>query len=224
VEVYVETGSKRTFVCALDWAGWARAARTEEEALQALVSYGSRYASALEDAAWVTLPADVGDLEVVERLQGDAGTDFGIPSRECSADQRPLTGKDLKTHVAILRAAWAAFDASAKRHEGFALRRGPRGGGRNLDKIVEHVLEAEIAYFNRLGGRFRPESGEPPSRRMVRVRDEALDLVEARANGYEPPKGRRKAPLWSLRYYVRRSAWHALDHAWEIEDRAQPID
>jgi hypothetical protein len=27
---------------------------------------------------------------------------------------------------------------------------------------------------------------------------------------------------WSPRYYVRRAAWYALDHAWEIEDRAKP--
>jgi hypothetical protein len=25
---------------------------------------------------------------------------------------------------------------------------------------------------------------------------------------------------WSPRFFVRRSAWHALDHAWEIEDRS----
>jgi hypothetical protein len=30
------------------------------------------------------------------------------------------------------------------------------------------------------------------------------------------PKG------WPPRYAARRIAWHALDHAWEIEDRSEP--
>jgi hypothetical protein len=24
---------------------------------------------------------------------------------------------------------------------------------------------------------------------------------------------------WPVAYVIRRTAWHALDHAWEIEDR-----
>jgi len=27
---------------------------------------------------------------------------------------------------------------------------------------------------------------------------------------------------WSTRYAARRIAWHALDHAWEMQDRAEP--
>ena len=27
---------------------------------------------------------------------------------------------------------------------------------------------------------------------------------------------------WPQRYAVRRIAWHALDHTWEIEDRIEP--
>jgi hypothetical protein len=27
---------------------------------------------------------------------------------------------------------------------------------------------------------------------------------------------------WTARYAARRIAWHALDHAWEIEDRSEP--
>jgi hypothetical protein len=25
---------------------------------------------------------------------------------------------------------------------------------------------------------------------------------------------------WQARYVIRRCAWHALDHAWEIEDKS----
>ena len=222
LEVYVETAPRRTFACAVDWPGWARGARTEDEALRAFVDYGVRYAAVVRGVKDLALPTDVADLAVVERLEGDSGTDFGIPAKECSRDARPLSGDDVETSVEILRAAWAAFDAAAERPRGVVLRKGPRGGGRDLDKIVEHVLGAEIAYLNQLGGRFKPEPDESQARQMMRVRDEAVVLLRNRAEGYEPPMGRRKAPFWSPRYFVRRSAWHALDHAWEIEDRAQP--
>jgi hypothetical protein len=55
---------------------------------------------------------------------------------------------------------------------------------------------------------------------MAAVRTLELDLLAVRARGGDPPENpRRRSPYWSPRYFVRRSAWHALDHAWEIEDR-----
>ena len=41
------------------------------------------------------------------------------------------------------------------------------------------------------------------------------DWNDAYANGPNIPGGER----WPALFAVRRSAWHALDHAWEIEDR-----
>ena len=221
MDVYVEVGSKRTFACALDFPGLARSGQTDDDALQALVDYYPRYTAAVGRTALLKLPGDVGEVRVVERLPGDATTDFGAPSKEVTMDERPLTDRDLDTQVAILRASWGAFDATAKRHQEASLRKGPRGGGRDLDKIVEHVLGAEIAYFNRLGGRFRPGPNEAGTELMTRVREEIVVILEARAQGHAPEMGRRRAPLWSPRYFVRRSAWHALDHAWEIEDRVE---
>jgi hypothetical protein len=34
-----------------------------------------------------------------------------------------------------------------------------------------------------------------------------------------PERGPRGGAIWSARNYVRRIAWHVLDHAWEIEDK-----
>ena len=41
------------------------------------------------------------------------------------------------------------------------------------------------------------------------------------ASGEMPERGPRGGVLWKPRYFVRRAAWHALDHAWEIEDRLE---
>ena len=29
-------------------------------------------------------------------------------------------------------------------------------------------------------------------------------------------------PKWTARYFLRRAAWHVLDHVWEIEDKSGP--
>ena len=152
--VVIETGSKRTFASARDWPGWSRAGRTQEDALEALVAYGPRYGKVVQSARLkFAAPREPTDLEVVGRVKGDAGTDFGIPSSAWKDDPKPLENRELKRLVSILEAAWAAFDRTARSAEGIELRKGPRGGGRDLEKIIEHVFEAEEAYLGQLGAR-----------------------------------------------------------------------
>ncbi len=151
MDVYLEAGAKKTFACALDWPGYCRSGKTDEDALAALVTYGDRYADAIGAEAGFVPPASVGDLAVVERLKGGSGTDFGIPSAEAAADARPVDASELSRLRSLLSASWAAFDAAAKRAGGHELRKGPRGGGRDLTKIVNHVLEAEQAYVIGIG-------------------------------------------------------------------------
>ena len=103
---------------------------------------------------------------------------------------------------------------------GLPLRKGPRGGGRELDAIIRHVAEAETSYFYRLGGKYPKGEGADVAADVKRLRAQILDLITRRVQGESIPLGKRTAPLWTPRYFVRRTAWHALDHAWEIEDRA----
>jgi hypothetical protein len=49
------------------------------------------------------------------------------------------------------------------------------------------------------------------------MRSAMLDLLGQPSDG--SPLGGRK---WPPRYAAGRIAWHALDHAWEIEDRSEP--
>ena len=57
IAVYLEIGPKRTFAGAVEWPGWCRIGRGEEEALEALLAYAPRYARVVE-AAGLTAPAD----------------------------------------------------------------------------------------------------------------------------------------------------------------------
>jgi hypothetical protein len=222
VDVYLEVGSKRVFAGALDWPGWSRSGRDQDAALRALVDYAKRYRASLRGAGpRLEPPTDPSALRVVERLRGDATTDFGAPGAAPAADDRPLDEAEVERQTSILRASWAAFDRAAEAAAGAELRKGPRGGGRELQAMVDHVLGAEAAYLSKLGGRWgKAEASGDVAEDMVRVRAAILDVLRSRARGEPPPRIPRSGSLWAPRYFVRRSSWHALDHAWEIEDRA----
>ena len=89
--VVLEVAPKRAFASALDWPGWSRGARTPEEALDALVAYGPRYAKVAKRAKVAySPPRDVSGLEVVERLKGGSGTEFGVPGAWTKRESDPV--------------------------------------------------------------------------------------------------------------------------------------
>ena len=218
VQVTVEQTPKKTFVTAVDWPGWSRGARTEELALEVLAAYAVRYAPIAEAAgADFPMTVEVEHLEVVDRQAGSSGTEFGVPSQPSELDRRRLTATDAERLARFVDAAWAAFDrtAAAGPEE---LRKGPRGGGRNMAKIVAHVMDSDRAYANEIGikiRQFAPGDRGP----VAAMRADMLDVLRAARDG-APLGGRR----WPARYAAHRIAWHALDHAWEIEDRTEPTD
>ena len=214
LRVVLEVAPKKAFASALDWPGWSRGAKTPDEALAALLEYAPRYAAVAERAKVAFRPpATPRGIEVVERLGGGGGTEFGVPSEAASAEGGPLTGRELRRLTALLEAAWATFDAAATAAKGKSLRLGPRGGGRQVPKMVEHVREAEAAYLHQLGTKVA-------ERTMETLRREFVETLAALADGKELERPNKVQRPWGARYAVRRSAWHALDHAWEIEDRA----
>lgn len=221
IEVYLEIGSKRTFAGALDWPGWCRSGRGEEAALQALVAAGPRYAHILRATSLgFQAPADVAAFSVVERLTGNATTDFGAPDIAPASDAQPVDDAELQRFQTILKALWEAFDETVQLATGKVLRTGPRGGGRNVDQIIRHVLEADSSYLARLAWkRPKSEAGEL-SEELSHTRQVILDALAAATRGETPVRGPRGGVIWTPRYFVRRVAWHALDHIWEIEDRS----
>jgi len=214
--VYLEVADRRAFAGALDWPGWSRSGRTEADALDALLAYAPRFAAVAKRARLpFDAPAGVDAVKVVERLKGGSGTEFGVPSVVPAADEADLDQAGLERQRKLLEAAWATFDAAAADAAGVALRTGPRGGGRDLAKMVGHVHEAERAYLHQLGSR------PPKDADMRTLRAASLVTLGAVASGEPAPDANRVKKPWQPRYFVRRSAWHALDHAWEIEDRAE---
>jgi hypothetical protein len=220
MDIFLEIGQKRVFAGAIDWPGWSRSGRDEAAAIANLLDHGPRYGRAITLAGLdFTAPADTTALTIVERLPGGSGTDFGAPTARLAADERPFDKAELDRSRAILEAVWQAFDAAAESAVGVALRKGPRGGGRDLDKIVAHVRESDAAYLPLLG-RKRPKGIADPAEEHALIRREMLDALDAATQGELPERGPRGGQLWRPRFFVRYVAWHTLDHAWEIEDRA----
>jgi hypothetical protein len=129
-----------------------------------------------------------------------------------------MSEADLRRASKILRACWRGFDGAVTAARGAQLRTGPRGGGRDLDRIVEHVLEADGAYLSRIGTTLGGSGGADPSARLEQARAVALGALATVVREGVPPSP-RGGKRWTPRYFVRRSAWHVLDHTWELEDR-----
>jgi hypothetical protein len=212
LNVVLETGDKRVFASAADWPGWSRSGKTDEAAIEALLTYAPRYAPVAELAGF-DLPESI-EVDVVERNEGGGGTDFGVPSRVTNADARKVSKADAERLAAIVDAAWTTFErvAAGAPEE---LRKGPRGGGRDRDKMVGHVVAADAAYAREIGLRLK-EPDASDRKALKALRDEMLAVLRQPSDG-SPLAGRR----WTARYAAHRIAWHALDHAWEMEDRSE---
>lgn len=210
--VALEGTGKKVFASALEWPGWSRSGKTAEAAVESLLAYAPRYEPVVRAAGFKLGKAF--DVDVVERLGDAGGTEFGIPSRPTKADGRRIDAAEAGRLAAIVQAAWATFDEVATRAPA-ELRKGPRGGGRDRDKMVGHVIEADAAYAREIGIRAKlPAPGDRSA--VMAMRDEILAVLRQPSDG--KPLADRS---WPARYAARRIAWHALDHAWEMEDRSE---
>lgn len=198
----------------MEWPGWCRSGRDEASALEALLASAPSYRRALARRRIAfRAPRGLADLRVTAHHAGNATTDFGAPGIPPTADERPLSPAQLRELRRAIEACWAELDAMAAAAKGRTLRRGPRGGGRDLEAILRHVTEAEAGYLSALGWK-------TAARTPADVRNAVLEGLAASARGEIPARGPRGGERWRPRFFTRRLAWHALDHAWEIEDRA----
>ncbi|CAN5240324.1 hypothetical protein BH23CHL9_BH23CHL9_15610 [soil metagenome] len=93
------------------------------------------------------------------------------------------------------------------------LRKGPRGGGRDRDKIVRHTNGSEIDEFAKQVGVITSLDARDDPDELGDHREAFCDAIrEHNARG-------ASAQTWTVQFVIRRCAWHMLDHAWEMEDR-----
>ncbi len=223
LDIYLETGSTKIFACSIDWPGWCRSGKSELAALETLLAYLPRYSATLQNNGLdFPFARDVRDFNIIERVKGDYATNFGVPDVLLASDSARLNPEQVARFSKILAACWQSFDAALKAGHGKVLRKGPRGGGRELMEIASHVAHAEKGYLRHLGW-----NGNLPDEADIylwisRERNEILEGIQAAYRGEDPAQGPRGGKIWPLRFFFRRAAWHVIDHAWEIEDRITP--
>jgi hypothetical protein len=220
LDVVIETGKRRLFVSALAWPGWSRSVKTtegEEAALDLLADYADRY-QAVARAARCLREFDAVTKNprwrIVDRVPGDATTDFGAPSGASVKEDPRLDAEAARRMIALLDATWTVLRGTAETSPA-SLRKGPRGGGRDRDAMVTHVVNAEAAYARKLGvpDASTPKPGDDAA--VDRLRGSIREALREHLR-----KGAAGSPgAWSPRYAVRRMAWHVMDHVWEMEDR-----
>ena len=215
--IYLETSASWSYAVAIEWPGWARHAKGTADPIEALLGCGDRYGAALAAAGIeFTTPSE---LEVTDDFEGDSGTEWGVLSIVTQADHRTLDPAEAQRQVAILHAGWQAFDRAVAGAEGHELRKGPRGGGRDVPRIIDHCLKANQVYLSKLGARKPKVPSDDWHEIETAMRDRAVETFFDRAEGRPVREPSRTRELWPPRWFVRYAAWHALVHAWDIEDR-----
>ncbi len=214
LRVTLEIGSKdkRVVAVAPDWPGLERGAKTEEAATARLQAYLPRYAPVANLAGMGAQFAAITTVKVVERYRGTGSTDFwGVSFAFSDSDRQVMSSAELERELTLLQACWTFFDEVRSRVSA-ELQKGPRGGGRDRDRIVRHTLGAEQDMAAKLGLR-TPDGAMLTGEGLQVYRDAYCNAIRAfHAEG-------KMARTWPLRYLIRHTAYHTLDHAWEMEDK-----
>jgi hypothetical protein len=186
------------------------------------IERGSRrvFAAALDWPGWCRAGKDEGNALAALAAYAPRYAPVAEKAR-IAFDPKPAAAFRVVEHLAgTATTDFGAPDSVAKRDTrplaALEVRKGPRGGGRDRDQIADHVLGAEGAYVRKLGLRLKPPARG--DRRGIAGFHAAIADVVGKASTGKPLVERG----WPQRYAARRIAWHALDHAWEIQDRSTP--
>ena len=157
--------------------------------------------------------AAIASVEVVERYQGTGSTDFwGISFAFSSIDGRQVSREVLDRELILMQACWTFFD-DVRGRVSAEMKKGPRGGGRDRDRIVRHVLGTEQDWAKKVGVRTAEDAVVTDAAGLKTYRDAYCTAIRTfHSEG-------KTARNWPLRYLVRHTAYHTMDHAWEMEDK-----
>jgi len=214
MRVTLEIGPKGKKVVAVapDWPGLERGAKTGEEAIERLRSYIPRYSQVAKLAEMDAKFDTIKNFDVVEQYPGTGSTDFwGISFAFSSIDKQGMSGDELERELTLMQACWAFFD-DVRSHVSAEMQRGPRGGGRDRAQIVRHTFANEQDWLKKLGV-ITPDEAMLTNEGMNAHREAYCNAIRAFHSQS------KMARNWPLRYLIRHTAYHTLDHAWEMEDR-----
>jgi hypothetical protein len=217
VRTVIQRGPKEKKVAAfaIDWPGWSRGAKAPDAAVELLEAYRERYRPIARIARLEAEFDRAGPLEIIEDHVGVGSTDFwGISFAPSSFEQGPMPEDELERKLTLLDAAWQFFDDVAARVSP-ELEKGPRGGGRNRDEIVRHVVGNE---WHDLGRKIGVDTPPDDLRTPGGIRSHREEFVAAMRD-YNAQGKMARGRNWTIPLLLRHTAYHVLDHAWEMEDK-----
>jgi hypothetical protein len=217
IRVTLELGPKGKRVVALapDWPGLERGAKSGEEAIEKLRAYLPRYAQVARLADMSAEFDANGTVDVVEQVPGTGSTDFwGISFAFSSIDRQGLSAGELERELLLMQACWAFFD-DVRGRVSAEMQKGPRGGGRDRDQIVHHTFAAERDWAKMIG--VLTPDGAMLTEEGLQAHREAYCQAIRDYHALAKPAG--KMAKWPLQFLIRHTAFHTLDHAWEMEDK-----
>ncbi len=192
--VYFEAGRASDVRMRVDWPGWCRRGKDEEQALDMLRAYAPRYAVVAGNGAISS------DFDVIGRVRGNATTDFGAPSVTGEWDARVAPVRRIVLPACSRRRGRFSTTSSRKPLQSCA--KGRVAGARpRRDRRARPRGGAELRIKDR-GAHAAANQLAGAARRLPRG-DQSGHAGRGMAG---PVRG-------------RRLAWHVMDHAWEIEDR-----
>jgi len=217
IRVSLEVGPKGKKVVAVapDWPGLERGAKTNEEAIERLRSYISRYSQVAKLAGMAAQFEPIKNLKVIEEYPGTGSTDFwGISFAFSSVDKQRMSTEELERELTLMQACWALFD-TVRGQVSAEMQKGPRGGGRDRDHIVRHTLYAERDWAKMVEV-LTPDGAMLTGKGLKAHRTAYCHAIR---DYHSKGKLAGKIAKWPLRFLIRHTAFHTMDHTWEMQDK-----
>lgn len=206
---------KKVVAVAADWPGLERGAKTQEDAIERLRSHMPRYSPVAKLAEMDVEFDTIKNIQVVEEYPGTGSTDFwGISFAFSSIDKQEMSSDELERELTLMQACWVFFD-DVRRRVSAEMQKGPRGGGRDRDHIVRHTLYAEQDWAKMIGV-LTPDDAMLTVNGLKTHRESYCDAIR---DYHSQGKVAGKMAKWPLRFLIRHTAFHTMDHAWEMEDK-----
>jgi hypothetical protein len=212
IEIVIERGKKKAVAYAPSWPGLSRGASSIDGALEKLANYADRYRGVAALAGLSGEFPSTPTFKIVEEVPGRGMTDFwGISFAPSTGEQGQMSEEECERKLAILRACWKYFDRVAARVSA-ELKKGPRGGGRDRDQIIRHIFANERDWAKMLALDL-PEDAMLTAKGRAKHRNAYVRAIrQYNAAG-------KSARSWRLQFLLRHTAYHVMDHAWEMEDK-----
>ena len=212
IQIVIERGNKKAVAYAPSWPGWTRGASSIEAAIERLASYADRYRGVADLAGLSREFPSTPAFDIVEEVPGRGMTDFwGISFVASTGEQGQMSDSECERKLAILRACWTYLDQVAAGVSA-ELKKGPRGGGRDRDQVLSHMFGNERDWA-RMVGVDTPENAILTKKGIAAHREAYVRAIR------EYNSAGKSARRWRLQFLLRHTAYHVMDHAWEMEDK-----